>query len=104
MSILKQKKPAEIEAILEAGVSSEFWEIICAVLEESRDALQAYQDSDEFRELPAEQYKIENELLRAKRVYLDMLKRTPDNLRSWLTTPDNKVENFDPYLSTEKET
>ena len=98
MSILKNKKPIDIQGILSSGKQSEFWQAICEAIEQSRQHLQTYQDSDEFKELPPDQYKLENELIRAKRKYLDMLINTPDNIISWLSTPDNKIENFDPYF------
>lgn len=102
MSILKQKKPAEIQAILDSGVKGDFWQIILAVIEESRQHLQTYSDSDKLKDLPAEQYKLESELIKAKRKYLTMLQETPDNLVSFLSSPDNRAESFDPYATTKE--
>ena len=83
--------------ILEAGMSSQFWRIIVEALEESIDFIQEQMDSDDLRELSAEQYKLHNELFKAKKQYLNTLINTPRNLISWLGTPDNERKEFDPY-------
>lgn len=98
MSILKNKKSLDIQGVLQVGKTSEFWQVICEAIEQSREHLQTYQDSEEFKDLPADKYKLESELIRAKRQFLNTLKETPDNIISWLSTPDNKIENFDPYF------
>lgn len=97
MSILNSKKPIDIQGILNEGKSSEFWGIIVEALDQSIVALQAEHDTDEFKNLPADQYKLESELIRAKKQFLNTLKATPDNIVSWLSSPERKNENFDPY-------
>ncbi len=97
MSKLKTKNPLDIQTVMEQGKTSDFWQLIMQAIEQTRMNLQEYQDSDEFRDLPADKYKLESELIHAKRKYLNILKETPDNIISWLSQPDAKIENFDPY-------
>jgi hypothetical protein len=66
-------------------------------LKESRDSLGNQLESDEMAELPADQYKLKCELLKAKRKYLDILSNTPENIISWLQAPNNTSVEFDPY-------
>ena len=83
--------------VLRIGKGGEFWKLIVEALQESIDFIQEQMDSDELKELTAEQYKLTNELFKAKKQYLATLMKTPDNLISWLGTPDNERKDFDPY-------
>jgi len=97
MQFKNQNEKDSAAQILKDGMQTKFWKLICEALDESREELLKYQDSEEFRNLPADVYKLENELIRSKRVYLETLKKTPDNIISWLGKPNNNDENFDPY-------
>ncbi len=57
---------------------------------------------DGIRELPADQYKIEMELLKAKEDYLHRLIDLPDTLIAWLQEPDNTIEDFDPFMKADE--
>jgi len=104
MSNIKTKKPAEIEAILDQGVQGDFWQVIVDALNESIEHIENSANDEEFKNLPAEQYKLENELVKAKIKYLKQLKNTPQNIKSWLTSPDSKTTNFDPYAQNTPDT
>lgn len=97
MSILNTKKSDDIKEILNIGEKEEFWRIIVDALDQSIEALQNLADSEDMKDLSPERYKLENELIKAKINYLKTLKNTPENLRSWLSSPDNRGTNFDPY-------
>lgn len=94
----KQKKSAE--EILKQGMTTEFWILIVKALKESKEALQRLQDGEEIADLPPEQYKLKNELFKAKKEYLDTLSKTPENIISWLQSPNNEETDFDPYKKT----
>lgn len=83
--------------IARLGKESDFWKLVMQVLEKSIEKLRGDQDSDELKEIPAEQYKFENELIKAKIQYLKKLMETPDSIISWLQNPDNSSVEFDPY-------
>lgn len=88
--------------VLRLGKTTEFWALLTQALDESIAHLQDKQDSDDLKELLAEQYKLEAELLKAKRAYLKHLKELPDTLIAYLTEPAgnlDKEENFDPYFT-----
>lgn len=97
--------PKNIESakeILRTGTSTEFWRLICNALDDSIAHLQAEQDGDDIKDLPSEQYKVEAELLKAKRKYLVHLKGLPNTLIQYLTEPPDNTEkqkNFDPYYT-----
>ena len=85
------------QEILKQGQTSEFWQLILEFIGKSKNDLRVQQDADEFRDLPADQYKIENELLKAKIKYLDRLASYPNSIIGWLQNPNTKETNYDPY-------
>lgn len=91
--------------ILRLGQATEFWKLICDALDDSIVHLQKKQDDDDIEDLPAERYKVETELLKAKRKYLAHLKRLPEALIAYLTQPAGNLEkdhNFDPFYTAEE--
>lgn len=92
---IQDKKTAE--AILREGVKTKFWQLIVEALNESKESLQRLQDEDDISNLPPDQYKLQSELFRAKKRYLATLLKTPENIISWLETPNNESKEFDPY-------
>ena len=83
--------------IIRLGTQGEFWRLILQTLEKSIEKLRNDQDRDELKELPADQYKLENELIKAKIQFLKKLMETPDSIIRWLQDPDNSSVEFDPY-------
>jgi hypothetical protein len=92
---------ASIE-IIRLGKQSEFWKLLLQALEKSIKKLEADRDGEDLKELPNDQYKVENELIKAKIQYLKKLMETPDSIVSWLQDPDNSSVEFDPYEKPEK--
>lgn len=101
--MIQEPKGAESKMeILRLGQATEFWRVICDAIDESISYLRAEEDGDAIRELPAEQYKLESELLKAKRKYLAHLKNLPSSLIAYLTEPaenTTKEKNYDPFYS-----
>ena len=86
------------QEILQQGQNSDFWQIIVEAMKDSKEHLRNEQDADELRDLPADQYKVENELLKAKIKYLDKLADYPNTIIGWLQNPNSEEpKNFDPY-------
>jgi len=85
------------QELLKIGKQGEFWKIIVDTLEESKDYIQEQQDSEELKELTAEQYKFQNEIFKAKKKFLEILINTPDNIITWLEKPTSERKEFDPY-------
>lgn len=85
------------QEILKQGQLSEFWQIIVQFIRESKEHLRQEQRSQDLKNLPAEQYKLENELILSKLEYLDKLTDYPNTIIGWLQNPDNEDRNYDPY-------
>ena len=92
---VKEKQTAN--EILKEGMKTRFWEIIVIALTESREALTKAQEDEALSELSPEVYKMQMELLRAKKSFIDNLIKTPENVMSWLQSPNNETQEFDPY-------
>ncbi len=98
MQFKDPKSKIDAQGILKEGMKTPFWKMISEALQESKDALARAQDGDQtLRELPPDQYKLESELYRIKRDFLSTLMKTPENLMSWLESPNNNDTEFDPY-------
>ncbi len=97
MKFKTTKEEANAKGILEAGKKEKFWELIMKSIDESIEYIQKEQDSEDMKELSPEMYKLTNELFKAKKEFLSTLKRTPDNILSWLEKPSSEREDFDPY-------
>lgn len=95
------KNKDNIQEILRQGKVTEFWQVLVQALDDSIVNLQKIQDSDDMKDLPIDQYKVESEILKAKRANLKKLKELPDTLVSWLEQPDQGEKNFDPYYTPE---
>lgn len=84
------------QEILRQGQQSDFWRIILEYITESKEHLRQEQASDELKDYPADQYKVEMELLKAKIKYLDNLANYPNTIIGWLQNP-NEEKNWDVY-------
>lgn len=93
---LKLDNDAKAE-ILKQGKESQFWKIMLGAIFESIDDIDRKINDPELKNLPAEQYKFMVEGFKDKKEFLLTLTKTPDNILSWLGTPDNERQNFDPY-------
>lgn len=99
------KKAESLMEILRLGQATEFWKLIQESIDESKEHLQKVEDSQELRELPAEQYKLESEILKMKKRYLDHLRRLPTSIIEYLQEPPEnreKAGNDDPYYNQEE--
>ena len=83
-------------AILELGKDTDFWEVIKESLDEEIEALNLEGEKDRS-ELPAEQYKLENEITKFKKEFFEILKTRPEDMISWLTGEVEKPTSLDPY-------
>ena len=85
-----------IQEILRLGAEGDFWELLLKALKDSKKQLKKLLDDDD-PDLPAEMYKFERELLKAKVEYIDKLLKLPETLIVWLENPNNIAKDFDPY-------
>ena len=83
--------------ILRNGKDTQFWKAIVNSLTESQEFIREQMEDEDFKDLPADQYKLMNELMKAKLKFLETLKNTPDNIISWLEQPPEDRMEFDPY-------
>jgi len=91
------------QEILKQGIKTDFWKLLVDGLDESIKRLQNEQNSDELRDMPADQYKVENEIIKASIANLKDLKELPENIISWLEDPNagDPGHEFDPYAKDE---
>ena len=83
-----KEKQSAIE-ILKQGRKTEFWRLIVEAMKESKEVIQKTQDGDDIADLPSTEYKLQNEIYKVKKEFLDTLVNTPENIISWLEEPDN---------------
>jgi len=95
--IYKRKTKEEISAILKKGTETDFWEILKIGIDENIERLEEKSRNGELRKLPAEEYKVENELLKMQIDYLKYLKELPDLISDSMGNPDNSIPDYDPY-------
>lgn len=95
--MIDKKDSKSKQEILRQGMESDFWRIIISALEDSKGHLRKEQKGQDLKSLPAEQYKLENELLLAKLEYLDNLADYPNTIIGWLQNPNQKEIDPDPY-------
>ena len=95
--MIDTKESQSKQEILRQGQQSDFWQIIVEALRDSKEHLRQEQSSDDLKDLPADQYKVESELLKAKIKYLDKLTDYPNTIIGWLQNPNQEEKNYDPY-------
>lgn len=88
---------ATAQELMKQGKATPFWALIVKVLEDSKRDIQEKQDSEDLSDLTPELYKLQNELFRSKKAFIDTLIDTPENIVNWLQQPDNARKNYDPY-------
>jgi len=103
MDIKDPKNAKNIQAILREGKSSEFWQVICAFLDEDIEKHKAELMSDEFFTAPAEQYKVQAEVIKNHILDLQTLKDFPDECIIELDEPDQTETEYDPFEKLETE-
>jgi len=84
-------------AIIQEGMTRDFWKLITEALIDSKEYIQKQQDEAVMLEVPALEYKIRNEVYIAKKQFIDNLLETPTNLIQHLSVPESDSRNFDPY-------
>ena len=87
-----------IQEILAQGIKSDFWEYMRRVIEEKITALEQEQRGKTLKGLPANEYKLENELLLAKIDFLKQLQTLPESIIMSLENATEQVQNLDPYV------
>jgi len=94
------KKRSEQE-ILAIGMRSEFWRILCEGIQKNIDNLKMKQSGKNLSSLPADQYKLENEIILAKIRYLESLMNLPENLIQEIGNTVEENVNLDPFRTPE---
>lgn len=97
MKINDPQQKENIKEILAQGQTTEFWLLIGEALDQSIQRLERERDGADLKELPADQYKLEDQLLKAKIHYLKHLKDLPATIGKWIEQPDQTQPNLDPY-------
>lgn len=99
MKIDDPQQAENVKETMSEGQSTEFWVLIMQALDQSIARLEGERDGQEIKELPADQYKMESELLKAKIHYLKHLKELPSTIMAWTQQPDQSTPSFDPYYT-----
>lgn len=95
MNLNDSTKKEEIKRLMKDGSTSEFWVLMCQAINRDIETLRLM--PREFASLPADQYKLENEIIREKINYLEGLKNKPTEIVDELTDPDQTEVDHDPY-------
>lgn len=87
--------------ILKEGQNTKFWKIILEQLNMMTIKLDEELNSEELEKLAPEEYKAKSKLLKAEKKLVDILIDLPNSIVVSLGTPDNEVEDDDPYVKPE---
>jgi len=100
----KSKMQTNIE-ILKQGQKGDFWQLILESLEESVNYIRLQQESEEFENLPADQYKLQDRVMKNKIKYLEHMQDLPQFLIEELKDPNVNAPKFnpDPYTKAGEE-
>jgi len=90
-------RKSDEKEILKRGKETLFWKIICEAINKRIETLQELEESENFEELPADQYKLKSQLVKAERKHLKIMKDYPDILMGRFGTPKNTDIELDPY-------
>ena len=88
------KENVEKQNILRSGMETEFWKIMVSTLE---DFVVRLEKEEVNVELPADQYKLESEILKAKVRHVKKLIATPESMIEFFQNPETDEESWDPY-------
>lgn len=91
------KDKQSIIEILRQGQQSEFWAILCEQIRRKIAEINEKENRDHLKNLPADQYKLENELRFAKIEFLEGLQVLPEDTIATLIMPVTEDRDFDPY-------
>ena len=93
------RKLSTSQEILSLGKQTDFWKMLVDHLENEIADLREEQQKD-LKSLPADQYKLENELILAKIDYIKYLQTLPDSLILLLDNSENYTRVLDPYATS----
>lgn len=98
------KTPKDEQTILEQGQNGEFWRLILKYIDANVKHIEAMLSGDTelpngqmMKDLPADEYKIQNEIFREKKSYLEKLKNLPVAIIESLNEPETQDQNLDVY-------
>lgn len=97
MDINNPDNRSAVIRILKDGYQGEFWQLLVQSIDEKIEGVQASLDGDDFREYPAEDYKIEREILKAQKSDLEALKELPNSIFSSISDEPDDDDEADPY-------
>lgn len=95
MSEVDIENPADserIKRILQEGKQSEFWAVICQQLNKTKEQVSAVMNGTNIVTLPADEYKVMNEIHKNRIFDLTDLQDIPDTLIMDLSKPDEDRE------------
>ena len=90
------KKIDTIEAILRAGASGDFWQIICKEIDKEIESCERERDSDNLAKESADIYKLAMENIKDKIKHLRAIKNYPETIAQNIENPIEE-EDPDPY-------
>lgn len=93
------KKSATDLAIIRQGATSEFWKLICKIVDENIRLVEEQMESENMDDLPADEYKVMSQVLKLKKKMYLSLKDLPKSFLESKKLPDQSTPNFDPYGS-----
>ena len=86
-----------IRDIVSQGMRSDFWEILCQVLDDNIRHQDEQINDEEVMDLDPVQYKTTMEILKGRKSDLQKLKELPEKIILDLQDPSQTEPDFDPY-------
>lgn len=90
-----------IRDVLRQGQQTEFWQVVCALIDESVARKRAELMGDDLLEVPGAEYKTRVEILKNEIIDRETLKDLPESFIVELESPDQTDPDFDPYPKPE---
>lgn len=94
---------ANIRAILLAGQATDFWDVLCQVIDINIERQDAQINDEDIMDLDPVEYKTTMEILKGRKRDLIKLKKIPETLILDMEDPDQSQPDLDPYDKTDLE-
>lgn len=104
MRLTNSKDKKNIQQVLKQGLKDDFWDILTQALKQDLKDVNRDLDSDDLSNMPANEYKVECEVLKEKRRFIEKMLHLPDRIIEDMETPPTAAEEDedpDPYPKDE---
>ena len=97
MRLDEPKDKETIQAVMNEGMKGDFWKLIREYLDIKIEVVRNEKKGSDLRLLPAEEYKVSNEIMNSREQNFEDLKDIPETIIRYVESPDQTEPEFDPY-------